>query len=168
MAFSVQKWQFQWKSPFFWGGEILKVRFWVFLTFHWRCKKKICSFSESPRRARQKLVLQPMKFFSKKKIDFFFFLLSLFSPFPLWPNGKKKLGQKKFQKKNYGQSGVFFLGSASLIQIWNSKKFFASFEIFLSAATRRCTRRGRPGSGSARPRKLSTGLQDRLQFCTYW
>ena len=54
--------------------------------------------------------------------------LSLFSPFPLWPNGKKKFGSKKNQKKIfYGQSGVFFLGSASLIQIWNSKNVFASF-----------------------------------------
>ena len=70
-----------------------------------------------------------MKIFSKKKIrPFFFFFAKSFFPFPPLAQWQKKIWVKKnFQKKNYGQSGVFFLGPASLIQIWNSKKKIATF-----------------------------------------
>ena len=57
-----------------------------------------CSFSESPRRARQKLVLQPMKFF----LIFFstFFFAKFFFPFPPLAQWQKKiLGQIFFSKK---------------------------------------------------------------------
>ena len=117
MAFSVQKWHVQCKNGtfsenrLFFGEKNYLSSILGFLNVSLEVQKKFffAHFLNPHVEPVKNWCYNPWNFFWKKN-DFFFFLLSLFSPF-LWPQWQKNFGSNFFFKKNFffmDNRGSFF------------------------------------------------------------